>query len=159
MSDTPWYESVGIPALLRHARTTYGGAMRSALEDAGYGDIPRNGLYVIGGLAQEEHDIPLARIIEDLGLSKQAAGQLVDVLVTRGYLERQTDPQDRRRLIVSLSERGRDAARVQSCARETIDRALSEKIGEAGVSALRIGLARLIGLGRNSRSQTEGETL
>lgn len=38
-----------IPALLRHARTAYGGAMRGALDRAGFGDIPANGLYVIEG--------------------------------------------------------------------------------------------------------------
>ena len=40
----------------------------------------------------------------------QAAGQLVDTLVMRGYLERQTDPDDRRRLVVRLTERGAEAA-------------------------------------------------
>ena len=33
---TPWYETISMPALLRHARTTYGAAMRGALADAGF---------------------------------------------------------------------------------------------------------------------------
>ena len=152
MADTRWFETASIPALLRRARATYGVAMRKALDGAGYDDIPRNGLYVIGGLAQEKRDIPLARIIDDLGLSKQAAGQLVDTLVARGYLDRRTDPQDRRRLIVSLTERGRDAARVQTLARAGIDRGLVERSGERGVLALRKVLAALIGLEKSRQA-------
>ena len=81
-------EDVVIPVLLRHARNTYGSAMRQALAEAGYDDIPGNGLYVIGGLALNRADIPLGQLILELRLSKQAAGQLVDTLVTRGYLDR-----------------------------------------------------------------------
>src|SRR5581483_3292604 len=95
MSDEPWHLDVVTPALLRHARTTYGSAMRIALEDAGYDDIPPNGLYVIGALAMDE-TMPLSQVIQDLRVSKQSAGQLVDALVTRGYLDRDTDPGDRR---------------------------------------------------------------
>src|SRR6185437_6422907 len=88
--------AIPLPALLRHARTAYGSAMRGALEEAGYSDIPKNGLYVIGGLALGAGDIPLAVLIRDLRISKQAAGQLVDALVSRGYLDRTVDGEDRR---------------------------------------------------------------
>lgn len=150
MPNGAWYETISIPALMRHARTTYGTAMRHALEQAGYDDLPRNGLYVIGGLAKEQDDVPLAQIIDDLQLSKQAAGQLVDTLVVRGYLERRSNPQDRRRLSVSLTERGRDAASVQAKAREGVDQALVEKVGHKGLSALRGMLAALIGIGKDT---------
>jgi DNA-binding MarR family transcriptional regulator len=93
----PWYEVIALPALLRHARTTYGKAMRKALDDAGYDDIPGNGLYVIGGLALNSPDIPLSQLIQELRISKQGAGQLVDTLVTRGYLDRAVDNPHRSR--------------------------------------------------------------
>src|SRR5690348_17902760 len=84
MADpNPWYEEVHLPALLRHARNTYGAAMREALDAAGCGDIPANGLYVIGGLALDRKEVPLAALIRDLRISKQSAGQLVDALVAR----------------------------------------------------------------------------
>lgn len=150
MPDNPWYESVSIPALMRHARATYGTAMRTALSEAGYDDLPQNGLYVIGSLARGEGDATLAQVIEDLRLSKQAAGQLVDTLVARAYLDRRTDPQDRRRLIVSLTQRGYDAAGIQARAGEDIDRALSARVGKTGLSALRKILAALIGVGRGA---------
>jgi len=150
MPNSPWYDAVSIPALMRHARATYGTAMRKALEEAGYDDLPHNGLYVIGGLASEDGAVPLAQIIDDLRLAKQTAGQLVDTLVNRGYLERRIDPHDRRRLTVSLTERGRDAASVQARAREGIDHTLAARVGEGGLSALRKMLAALVGIGKDT---------
>ena len=73
MEHTPWYDQISIPALLRHARHTYGKAMRSALEEAGYDDIPANGLYVIGGLAVDG-DVPLGRLVKQLGIANRARG-------------------------------------------------------------------------------------
>jgi DNA-binding MarR family transcriptional regulator len=102
--------AVPLPALLRHARTTYGTAMRRALAEAGYDDVPKNGLYVIGGMALGEGVIPLGQLIRELRISKQAAGQLVDMLVMRGYLQRAVDEADRRKLTITLTERGRAAA-------------------------------------------------
>lgn len=132
-----------LPALLRHARTAYGTAMRRALEEAGYGDIPKNGLYVIGGLAIGAGDVPLAALIRDLRISKQAAGQLVETLVTRGYLDRTVDEEDRRRLVVTLTDRGRAAAATQKTARERVDAALLAKVGEHCIEQTRLALAAL----------------
>lgn len=153
-AETPWYDIIAIPALLRHARTTYGVAMRKALEDAGFDDIPGNGLYVIGGLALGAGDAPLAELIRDLRITKQAAGQLVDTLVTRGYLTRSEDPQDRRRQIVTLTDRGHAAAAVQGNARARIDALLAERIGKVGVGKFRKVLAALIAIGHAPHEDT-----
>ena len=139
-----------MPALLRHARNTYGVAMRAALVKAGYDDIPRNGLYVIGGLALDG-DHPLGELIDELQLSKQAAGQLVDTLVERGYLERDVDAEDRRRLNIALSLRGRAAAKVQAAARARIDAELLERVGERNVESARRALIALIQIGMESK--------
>lgn len=145
-NDAPWFEQVSIPALLRHARTTYGRAMRGSLAEAGCDDLPGNGLYVIGALARQNS--ALARIIAELGMSKQAAGQLVDTLVLRGYLERSVDMTDRRRLNVALTERGRAAAAAQAVGRDAVDRKLEARIGLAEVATMRRALASLIEIGR-----------
>ncbi len=80
-------DAVSMPALLRHARLAYSASMRTELDAAGYDDIPKNGLYVIGGLARETVAHPLSELIDDLRLSKQAAGQLVDTLVADGHFK------------------------------------------------------------------------
>jgi len=149
----PWFEAAVLPALLRHARTTYGVAMREALAKAGYDDVPKNGLYVIGGMALDTGAVPLAELIEDLSLSKQAAGQLVDTLVARGYLARAEDPDDRRRLIISLTERGRAAATAQAVARKKIDAELLARVGQEAVRHTRQALAALIEIGRECGQQ------
>jgi DNA-binding MarR family transcriptional regulator len=149
------YEDVVLPALLRHARNTYGAAMRRALEEGGYDDVPGNGLYVIGGLAMGAGGVPLGQLIRELRISKQAAGQLVDTLVTRGYLERAVDPQDRRKLTVTLSERGRAAAAVQAAAREKVDAALMAMVGADDIQRARRTLAALIDIGRQWDGQPD----
>lgn len=136
-------DDIGMPVLLRHARNTYGTAMRRALNDAGYDDIPGNGLYVIGGLALDRADIPLGQLIREMRLSKQAAGQLVDTLVTRGYIDRSADKDDRRKLTVTLTERGRAAAAVQRAAREKVDADLLAAVGKDDIDRTRRTLAVL----------------
>jgi DNA-binding MarR family transcriptional regulator len=148
MEDAPWYEEVVFPALLRHARATYGKAMRGALEAAGYDDIPGNGLYIIGGLALREGEITIGQLVKELGITKQGAGQLVDALVMRGYLSRTVDENDRRQLIVGLTERGRAAAGVQARERERIDAELLARVGEEDVHAARRALGALIDMRR-----------
>ncbi len=146
--EKPWYETIALPALLRHARTTYGVTMRKALDEAGYDDIPGNGLYLIGGLALGAEDVPLGQLIKELRISKQAAGQLVDALVTRGYLERSVDKVDRRKLTVTLTERGKAAAEVQTVARQRVDAELLASVGEQDVNRTRHTLAVLIDIGQ-----------
>ena len=152
-AEAPWYEVVSIPALLRHARNTYGTAMREALEAAGHDDIPKNGLYVIGGLALGAGDAPLSVLIRDLRISKQAAGQLVDALVERGYLERMQDPEDRRRQVVALTARGRAAAEAQAAAAKRIDALLAERAGATAPAKLRKLLAVLVGIGHEREQE------
>jgi DNA-binding MarR family transcriptional regulator len=140
-----WYEEVLTPALLRRARTTYGSAIRRALADVGCPDVPRNGIYVLGGIARSGS--PLSEIIRGLGVSKQAAGQLVDTLVVRGYLERAPDPEDRRRLTVTLTERGQLAAAASRSAVERVDGELVARVGPEHLRRTRATLAALIDLG------------
>jgi len=131
-----------IPALLRAARRTYAVATVRALVEAGFDDIPRDGSYVISGIART--GAPLGEIITALGASKQAAGQLVDTLVVRGYLDRAVDPDDRRRLTVSLTARGQAAALAIRSAVEHVDAVLAARVGPEFVLHTRATLAALI---------------
>jgi DNA-binding MarR family transcriptional regulator len=144
-SPTPWYDQVAMPALMRGARATYGAAIRAALEEAGCEDVPRNGIFVIGAIARGGS--PLSEIIKGLGVSKQAAGQLVDTLVVRGYLERTPDPEDRRRMTVSLTERGQLAASASRSAVEQVDARATAQVGAGRMAEARAVLGALIELG------------
>ncbi len=154
----PWYEAIPLPALLRHARNTYGLAMREALDAAGYDDLPKNALYIIGGLALGAGEVPLGQLVKELRVSKQAAGELVDTLVLRGYLNRTVDSEDRRKLIVTLTDRGRAAAAVQAAAREKIDAELLARVGPEAIRHTRRTLAMLIALRREAEGDSKEET-
>jgi len=136
-------ENWSLPALLRVARRAYGSAIREALADAGFEDLPHNGPFVIAAIART--GAPLSEIIDQLGVSKQAAGQLVDTLVIRGYLERSIDPEDRRRLRVRLTDRGAAAAAATRAAVERVDAALAGRVGDEYVTHTRATLVSLIG--------------
>ncbi len=140
------HDRVTFPALLRGARLAYGSAIRARLEIVGCEDMPRNGSYVVAGIART--DVPLGEIIEHLGVSKQAAGQLVDTLVLRGYLERTADPQDRRRLRVSLTDRGVQAADATRAAVRDVDAELTARVGPQHVAQARAALAALVEIGQ-----------
>ena len=152
--ETPWYHEAAMPALLRHARTAYRSAVRDALDEAGCEDMPPNGSYVVGAIARTGS--PLGDVIRELGMSKQAAGQLVDVLVARGYLERAPDPGDRRRLTVSLTERGQLAAETVATAVRSVDAQLDGCVGAERVGTARAVLAALIGLSHPGDDEEPG---
>jgi DNA-binding MarR family transcriptional regulator len=87
-------------------------------------------------------------LVGGLALTKQAGGQMVEVMVLKGYIERLPDPNDRRKLMVALSERGRAAAKVQREAREGIDARLIAAIGSDGVQQMREALEALVSIGK-----------
>jgi DNA-binding MarR family transcriptional regulator len=134
-------DEVPIPALLRAARGAYADAVRSRLEAAGFDDLPRNGPFVLGGMATR--GLSASDLIRQLGVSKQAASQLVDTLVLRGYLEREVDPDDRRRMRLEPTERGRAAAAAVVEGIEAVDAELARLLSPAELAGLRTGLVAL----------------
>jgi DNA-binding MarR family transcriptional regulator len=133
---------------LRAARRTYAIATVRALVEAGFDDMPRDGSYIVSGIART--GAPLADIITALGVSKQAAGQLVDTLVVRGYLARAVDPDDRRRLTVSLTARGGAAAGAIRSAVDRVDADLVAKVGPEFVRHTRAALGALTQAGEEA---------
>ena len=136
MADAPWYDTVVVPALLGAARRPYGAAIRSALAAAGFDDMPRRGAFVVGGIARNGA-VGQQRLEADLAVSKQAASQLIDMLVLRGYVERRPDADDRRRTIITLTPRGEAAAEATRTAVERVDDLLTAAAGAADVATAR----------------------
>lgn len=141
----PVTDDISLPVLLRAARRVYGAAIRRDLEREGYAGIPVNGIFVLAAVARA--GAPLAAIIGHLGVSKQAGGQLVDALVARGYLDREVDAEDRRRLRVMLTERGRAAARITRAAIARIDARLAHHASAEAIAQTRMTLQALIEVG------------
>jgi DNA-binding MarR family transcriptional regulator len=135
------YEQLGVPGLLRLARRAYGNAVRVALAESGFDDMPRNGAYLLARVYSGRYAV--ADLTRGLGISKQAVSQLVDTMVTRGYIERKPDADDRRRMQLTLTPRGEAAATVSWHAATTIDEELERRLSADGVAALRLGLIAL----------------
>jgi DNA-binding MarR family transcriptional regulator len=144
-NETNPFTEISFPGLLRAARNVYAAAIRAAMAEAGCDDLPRNGAYVIGSIART--GAPLSQIVRELAVSRQAAGQLVDTLVLRGYIERSVDLEDRRRLTVTLTERGRAGAAVVRSAVERIDVQLLERVGPEHAKGAIATLWALVNLG------------
>ncbi len=141
MTSRPITDQSAIPALLRAARGAYAYTILERLGAAGYDDVPLNGPFVLGGFARYGQSI--AGLIQDLEVSKQAASHLIDTLVVRGYLDRHPHPEDRRRISIELTERGRGVAAVVHEAIAVVDALLAERVSERDLLGLRRGLAAL----------------
>jgi DNA-binding MarR family transcriptional regulator len=134
-----------LPPLLGAARRTYTSAIRAALFGAGFDDVPRRGGSLLGRIARSGHD--LRDVAGELAVSKQAASQLVDTLVTRGYVERRPDPDDRRRVTVGLTDRGRAAAAEIRNAVERVDAELATKVSHQDLAGARAVLGAIVEMG------------
>ena len=130
-----------IPALLRAARGAYAAAIREELAADGIDDLPRNGAFVLGGMANQGGSP--GDLIRELRVSKQAASQLIDLLVLRGFLERHVDAADRRRLTIELTPRGHAAAAAVRRGVVAVDEELARRLDSAELVGLRAGLGAL----------------
>ena len=140
--EDAWWERVSTSALLRAAFRSYGDVVRAALADAGFDDLPRNGAYVVGAMAKDA--LTMRQLPAALGVTKQAFSQLVDSLVLRGYVERAADPDDRRRLRLTLTDRGREVADlVDDCGRRSDEALLALVEDPAKIATTRWVLASM----------------
>ncbi|MEV0980282.1 MarR family winged helix-turn-helix transcriptional regulator [Streptomyces sp. NPDC049915] len=78
-----------------------------------------------------------------LGVTKQAASQLVDEIVRKGYAERRPHPGDARARLIVLTERGWACTRAAEEAAAEAVRAWADVLGESEVRLLAQRLGRL----------------
>ncbi|WP_327182218.1 MarR family winged helix-turn-helix transcriptional regulator [Streptomyces sp. NBC_01334] len=78
-----------------------------------------------------------------LGVTKQAASQLVEELVRKGYVERRPHPEDARARLIVLTERGWECTRAAEEAAAEAVRAWVAVLGEGEVRLLLDQLSRI----------------
>jgi len=89
-----------------------------------------------------------ADVAQHLGITKQAAAQLVAYLVEHGYVERHPDPRDARARLLVLTERGRACtAAAQAAATEAVEH-WRDQLGSSDFGQLQDALAAITEPGR-----------
>src|SRR6476469_9760617 len=85
----------------------------------------------------EGRGLRLTEIAERGNMTKQSAGEVVDDLVARGYVERVPDPEDRRAKLICLTEREEAAQTRGFHVLAEIERRWGERYGAERVADLR----------------------
>jgi DNA-binding MarR family transcriptional regulator/uncharacterized glyoxalase superfamily protein PhnB len=134
-------EHYPIPSLMRSARGAYAQVIRAQLLAIGVDDMPRNGVFVLANI--DSSGGPRQDLASELGVTQQAVSQVVDVLVNRGYLERGTDPGDRRRMVLELTGRGEEVVDAAARGVDEVDHQLEERLSPEQIEAMRSGLIAL----------------
>jgi DNA-binding MarR family transcriptional regulator/catechol 2,3-dioxygenase-like lactoylglutathione lyase family enzyme len=139
--DDNGLEEYATPTLMRSARGVYAQSIRAHLDAIGVDDLPRNGAFILAGI--DTSGGPRQDLPSELGVTKQAVSQVIDVLVNRGYLTRHPDLGDRRRMVLELTGRGREVVGAVQRGIEAVDRRLSERVAPEQVAAMRSVLIAL----------------
>ncbi len=113
----------------------------AAMRAAGHGWFTDARATLLAHIAR--NGTPQSRIIERMGVSKQAVQQLIDGLEVEGMVERLPDPEDRRGRIVRHTVRGQAAMRDADAIKQRIEQAYRKRLGTARFEALREALALL----------------
>ena len=135
-----------LPVLLLGAARALVDGIDAGVRARGFTDLrPAHGFafaLLAGGGATA---VELAR---HLDVTKQAAGQMVEELVGKGYVERRPHPDDGRARLVVLTAKGWACTRAADEAAEETLRPWAEAIGGERVAALRADLGRIATPGR-----------
>lgn len=91
----------------------------------------------------KERGLRLTEIAERGNMTKQSAGEVVDDLVARGYVERIPDPDDRRAKLVRLTERGEAAQAHGFHLLAEIEKRWGERYGAERIAGLRAMLEEI----------------
>ena len=135
-----------LPVLLLAAARALVDGIDTGVRARGFTDLrPAHGFaftLLAGGGATA---VDLAR---HLDVTKQAASQMVDELVRKGYVERRPHPDDARARLVVLTGKGWACTRAADEAAEETLRPWADTIGDERLAALRAELGRLAVPGR-----------
>ncbi|MFP5068310.1 MarR family winged helix-turn-helix transcriptional regulator [Pseudonocardia nantongensis] len=136
-------------SLFRHATRQMAGELLSRLAEAGYEGITLSAHLVFESLPPG--GARLTSVAARIGMTHQAAGEVVSDLVLRGFLARVPDPADRRARLVVLTDDGRRLVRVALAEIAVIERSWLDGLAAAGLSGdLRATLRTTAGAGRSA---------
>ncbi|SEO10292.1 DNA-binding transcriptional regulator, MarR family [Actinacidiphila rubida] len=132
---------MSLTASLLTAATVLVDDIHSGVAARGYTDIRPTHGFVFSRLS--EAGATVTEVAEHLGVTRQAASQIVDELVAKGYVERRPHPSDARARLVVLTERGvRCTWAAEDAAVDALE-SWEDILGEQRLLAMRDELVRL----------------
>lgn len=103
---------------------------------------------VLGAVIQPLWDRPdgmrLTELAAYAGITKQSMSELVDKVVSVGYVERASDPTDGRATLLRLTRKGREVTRAVRANVAAIEADWARVLGKRRLEALRGALAELL---------------
>lgn len=127
--------------LLALAYQQFVSELHADLGERGFDDLARSDGYVFRALDTEPSTT--SALAERLEISKQGAGQLVEDMTRRGYLQSRPDPSDGRARLLELSDRGRLALAAARNFHRRYEQRLARRHGRAHVETLRAMLTAM----------------
>jgi DNA-binding MarR family transcriptional regulator len=121
--------------LLNLAFIAFKDALDAHLAAVGFDDIGGSFGYVFRLLA--ETPCNLSELASQLGMSSPGALKVVDEMVSKGYVSRTTDADDRRVKWLELTDRGRAALGRARSFHQRYEQALVQRLGMRQVAATR----------------------
>ena len=130
------------PTLLRTAYNVVSAAIYRAIAETGATDMrPAHG-NAMEMLAIQD-GLRLTDIAARAGMAPQSMGELVDDLVSKGYLERHEDPTDRRAKRIYLTDKGHATTAASKVALRQVEEEISEILGAQQYRQMRRNLAAI----------------
>ncbi|MGY0496901.1 MarR family winged helix-turn-helix transcriptional regulator [Nocardia sp. FBN12] len=135
-----------LPLLLLAAAAEITQTVNARVAAAGFTDIrPAHGFAFV---RMAPDGATIGEIAEHLGVTKQAASQLVDELVTKGYADRNPHPRDARARLITLTERGWACTRAADAALAEFTKNWSDALGATALNQVSRALGRVVTPGR-----------
>jgi DNA-binding MarR family transcriptional regulator len=130
------------PTLLRTAYNAVSAAIYRAVSETGATDLrPAHGNAM--EMLSIQDGLRLTDIAAGAGMAPQSMGEIVDDLVSKGYLARREDPSDRRAKRIYLTQKGRESAEASRIALRAAERRISDTLGTGKYQEMRRNLAAI----------------
>jgi DNA-binding MarR family transcriptional regulator len=134
-------DAITLSALVLAAGNTLVDGIQAGVAERGFTDVrPAHG-FAFARLAPDGATV--SELAVHLGITRQAAAQLVDELVAKGYVERRRHPDDGRAQLITLTERGWACTRAAEAAAAETVATWAAVVGEDRLGTIRHALAEI----------------
>jgi DNA-binding MarR family transcriptional regulator len=134
-------DAVALSAVILAAGNALVDGIQAGVVERGFTDVrPAHG-FAFARLAPAGATV--SELAAHLGVTRQAAAQLVDELVAKGYVERRRHPDDGRAQLITLTERGWACTRAADAAAAETVATWAAIVGEDRLRAIRHALAEV----------------